>query len=303
MHYSPQPLFKYTGSKKKMFAKFEPFFSGAEKEGFKTFVDLFGGTGIVSVWIHKNYPDKRIILNEYNPDIYDIYHEIKFNYDNFLEGVLALEAQYISLSSVEERKEFYLKQRDFYHDSYEDLQIDLRTQILFFMLCTNFNGIWQPKSSTGIYYTPFGHGKEKLRVFNRDAMKDFKEMVDIAEIYNLSYEQVPVPKDDKCFIFADPPYLKSYTRYDKRAETFGISETTSLSQMLINNRLKSNIVALCNKSHPLLSLLFENRQGFRIEHFDVKYTAASKDKAGAKATEVLIHNIDPTFINPQPSGC
>lgn len=289
--YNPQPLFKYTGSKKKMFTKFEPFFSSAEKEGFETFVDLFGGTGIVSVWMHENHPDKRIILNEYNPDIYDIYHEIKFNYDSFLEGVLALEEKYMSLPSVEERKKFYLEKREFYHDSYDDLQIDLRTQILFFLLCTNFNGIWQPKSSTGIYYTPFGNGKEKLGIFNRDALKDFKSMVDVAEIYNLSYESVPVP-EGKCFIFADPPYLESYTRYDKRATKFGISETTSLSQMLIDNHLKSNIVALCNKSHPLLSLLFEDRQGFHTERFGVKYTAASKDGKGAKATEVLIHNIN-----------
>lgn len=290
--YNPQPLFKYTGSKKKMFAKFEPFFLGAEKEGFETFVDLFGGTGIVSVWVHKNFPDKRIILNEYNPDIYDIYHEIKFNYDSFLEGVLALEEKYMSLPPVEKRKKFYLEKREFYHDSYYDLQIDLRTQILFFLLCTNFNGIWQPKSSTGIYYTPFGNGKEKLGIFNKDALKDFKSMVDVAEIHNLSYESVPVP-EGKCFIFADPPYLESYTRYDKRATKFGISETTSLSQMLIDNHLKGNIAALCNKSHPLLSLLFEDRQGFHTERFGVKYTAASKDGKGAKATEVLIHNINP----------
>lgn len=294
MLYTPKPLFKYTGSKRKMLTKFEPFFCGAEKEGFETFVDLFGGTGIVSVWIHKNYPDKKIILNEYNPDIYDIYHEIKFNYDNFLEGILALEEQYLSLPSVGERKKFYLKQRDFYHDSYEDLQIDLRTQILFFMLCTNFNGIWQPKSSTGIYYTPFGNGKEKNGIFSRNALEDFKSMVDAAEIYNLSYELVPTP-EGKCFIFADPPYLDSYTRYDKRATKFDISETTLLSQMLINNHLKGNIVALCNKDHQLFNILFENTQSFHTDRFNVKYTAASKDKAGAKATEVLIHNIDPIF--------
>lgn len=275
-----KPLFKWTGSKRKMFSKYAPLFEGL---CFETFVDLCGGTGITSVWIHKNFPDAKIIINEYNIDIYYIYEQIKNNYEDFIANVEFLEQKYMNLSSKEDRKALYLDYRDYYHDNYQKLCIEDKTFILYFLMCTNFNGIWQAKASTGIYFTPFGNGGEKNGIYNRQAMQDFKEMIDKAEILCGSYEDVVIP--DNSLIFADPPYVSSHTQYDRRS-SFG-----DIMQIQMANFLKTysenNLFAFCNKDHPMFDEAFE---GYNFSYFDVKYTASSKDTEGAKAREVLIHN-------------
>lgn len=275
-----KPLFKWAGCKRKMFSKYAPLFEGLS---FGIFVDLCGGTGITSVWIHKNYPDVDIILNEYNVDIFNIYHQIKHNFDFFIANVDALEAQYMALETKEERKAFYLALREDYHDTYHEATIQSKTYKLFFLMSTNFNGIWQAKAATGIYYTPFGNGNEKIGVYNRKAMADFKDMVDIATITLGSYEDVVIP--DNSLIFADPPYVSSFTQYDKRG-TFEDIMQLQMAEFLKKHSDK-NLFAFCNKGHEMFDQTFE---GFTFEYFDVKYTASRKDTEGARAKEILVHN-------------
>lgn len=275
-----KPLFKWAGCKRKMFSKYAPLFEG---QSFGTFVDLCGGTGITSVWIHKNFPDAKIILNEYNIDLYHIYCQIKYNFLYFIEEVNKLEAVYMALEDKASRKEFYLKHRQDYHDTYHSAPIADKTAKLFFLMSTNFNGIWQAKVSTGIYYTPFGNGNEKKGIYNRTAMSDFKSMVDIADVYYGSYERVVIPENS--LIFADPPYVSSHTKYDSR-EKFHDAMQVQMAEFL-KGHSEHSLFAFCNKEHEMFDQCFE---GFTFEYFDVKYTASSKDTEGAKAKEILVHN-------------
>lgn len=275
-----KPLFKWAGCKRKMFSKYAPLFEGLS---FRTFVDLCGGTGITSVWIHKNFPDVNIILNEYNVDLYHIYFEIKHNFEHFIANVNKLEAEYMALPTKEERKAYYLQHRQSYHDTYHQTESKDKTPVLFFLMSTNFNGIWQAKASTGIYYTPFGNGNEKKGIYNRQAMQDFKEMVDVATIKYGSYEDVIIPMQS--LVFADPPYVSSFTQYDRR-ESFEDIMQLQMAEYL-KAHAKHSLVAFCNKEHEMFNQAFE---GFTFEYFDVKYTASSKDTEGAKAKEILVHN-------------
>lgn len=276
------PLFKWTGSKRKMFPKYEPFFKGLQ---FDTFVDLCGGTGATSVWIHQNYPDARIILNEINVDIFGIYTGIKHDYASFIDLVDYYERTYMALEGKENRKAMYLKVREEFHEEYYEIDVLDRSAMLYFLLCTNFNGIWQAKSSSGLYYTPFGNGGEKTGIYNRKGMEDFKAMVDRAEILCGSYEQVVIP--DNSLVFADPPYISSHTQYDKR-ENFSDLMQFEMAEFLIAHS-KKNKIAFCNKDDKMFREIFA---GFSFEEFNVKYTASSKDTFGAKATEILVHNFN-----------
>lgn len=276
-----KPLFKWAGCKRKMFVKYAPLFEGLS---FDTFVDLCGGTGITSVWIHKNFPDAKIILNEYNVDLYYIYQQIKENYEDFIDNVNHLEAQYMALPTKEERKAFYLEYREYYHENYNTLCVEDKTFILYFLMSTNFNGIWQAKAATGIYYTPFGNGGEKNGIYNRKAMQDFRDMIKDATIVCGSYEHVAIPENS--LVFADPPYVNSHTQYDRRSSFEDIMQLQMAEHL--KNLPASCQFAFCNKDHEMF---YDAFKGYTFEYFDVKYTASSKDTEGAKAKEVLIHNL------------
>lgn len=277
---SVNPLFKWTGSKRKMFPKYAPIFAGLE---FDTFVDMCGGTGITSVWINKNFPDKKIILNEYNIDIFNIYSQLKTNYTYFINAVNQYEAEYMALDGKENRKAYYLCKREFFHENYHGLAVEDRTPLLYFLMCTNFNGIWQAKKSSGLYYTPFGNGGEVKGIYNRTAMVDFVEMVEKAELRYGSYEDIHF--DDNSLLFADPPYISSHTRYDDRG-SFSDLMQAQMAEYLVKHSEK-NKIAFCNKDHPLFREIFK---GFTFEEFNVKYTASSKDGEGSLAREILVHN-------------
>lgn len=279
---SVNPLFKWTGSKRKMFPKYEHIFEGLE---FENFIDLCGGTGVTSVWINKNFPNANIFLNEINVDIFGIYHGVKYEYNSFISLVDYYERTYLALERKEDRKAMYLAIREEFHDNYHTMDVLDRSCMLYFLLCTNFNGIWQAKASTGLYYTPFGNGNEKAGIYNRQGMADFKQMVDKATITCGSYEKVVIP--DNSLIFADPPYVSSHTKYDNR-ESFSDLMQVELAEFLIAHS-KNNKFAFCNKDHPIFRDILSE---FRFEEFDVKYTASSKDTAGAKAKEILVHNFN-----------
>lgn len=277
-----QPLFKWSGSKRKMFPKYEKIF---ENQKFSTFVDLCAGTGITSVWIHKNFPGTKIIINEINPDIYNIYNQIKTNFDYFYSTIQTYESEYLKLE-WEARQEYYYAKREHFHENYHDLDIADRTPLLYFLMCTNFNGIWQAKVSTGLYYTSFGNGLEKNGVFNKKALMDFKDMIDDAEIHCGSFEDVVIPNDS--LIFADPPYVDSFTRYDNRNE-FEESLQIKMARYLIENTKEgtNNLFAFCNKKNEMFDEVFVD---YSTEYFEVKYTASAKDTEGASSTEILVHN-------------
>lgn len=277
---SVNPLFKWTGSKRKMFPKYAPIFAGVE---FDSFVDMCGGTGITSVWISKNFPGKKIILNEYNVDIFNIYSEIKKNYNHFIKTVNRYESEYMAYKGKESRKAFYLDKRELFHENYHTLSVEERTPLLYFLMCTNFNGIWQAKKSTGLYYTPFGNGGEVKGIYNRSAMSDFSAMVEKADISYGSYENIGF--DDNSLLFADPPYISSHTRYDDRG-SFSDLMQGQMAEYLVAQSDK-NKIAFCNKDHSIFREIFKD---FSFEEFNVKYTASSKDGEGSLAREILVHN-------------
>lgn len=274
-----KPLFKWAGSKRRMIQKYEDTLQFGEPSAF---VDLFGGTGLMSVWFHIKYPTKPIFLNEFNTDIYHIYNSIKNDYDYFISVVNDLEDQYMSNPDKDSRKSFYLNIREKYHNTYHNTSFKEKTPVLYFMMCTNFNGIWQAKRATGIYYTPFGNGNQKTGVYDREAMSSFKGMVDVAHITNLSYEKV-TGYPDGSLVFMDPPYVDSHTQYDRRnAFVHSMQEdSANLAMELMNNH---NVV-FCNKTHQMFFDVFGESL---IHQFDVTYTGGATSK---KAVEIIATNI------------
>lgn len=296
------PLFKYAGGKHKMLEKYNPFFQGLGSK--RAFIDYFGGSGTMSLWMHSLYPHFTIVLNELNSEIYSIYSALKRDYKLFLDTVDELDKQYTYIrqenllnfadnpkkgkeKSIAERKEFYYALRHLYTNTPDLFSSDAeKAAALYFMLKTNFNGIWQVRAKDGIYNTPFGNGFETKSVINMDALAAFRDMLMVTEIRNEDFRALESIHKKRAIHYFDPPYVNSYTNYEKG----GFPEETTLALCALMNRLndQGEKVYLSNKDADILR---DNLPAFTFETFDVKYTAGRKNTLeGSKAVEILAHN-------------
>jgi DNA adenine methylase len=58
-----KPVLRFTGSK---YRQLENLFNIFDLKGKGTFVDLFGGSGIVGVNVKHNFPNMNVIINDYD---------------------------------------------------------------------------------------------------------------------------------------------------------------------------------------------------------------------------------------------
>jgi|APSaa5957512535_1039671.scaffolds.fasta_scaffold86311_1 site-specific DNA-adenine methylase len=73
------PPFKWTGGKNRMRDQYRDlFFPDGE---VKTFVDMFCGACSVSLWVAENYPDAKIVLNDNNSELIELYRVFQEDFD------------------------------------------------------------------------------------------------------------------------------------------------------------------------------------------------------------------------------
>lgn len=287
-----KPLFKWAGGKRKMLARYEATVMNPEALRCEVFVDMFAGAGIMSLWAYQNRETlglKKIIFNDLNDELIHMFRCMKEDVELFIYGCEKLQEDYFKAGEEkEDRKRVYLSWRDEYADS--GVSGMSKACLLFCMLKTNFNGIWQSRAVDGTYYTPFGTGKEVKHFIDPDQIREFKEMLGMAEITCLSFEETDknIDNPETAFFYADPPYLASFTKYKKKAGefSFGLTETENLVGFLHGQAEKGSKFALSNKDHEFF-------KGFTgITHFyNIKYTASAKDTEAATSTEILWSNL------------
>jgi DNA adenine methylase Dam len=277
-----KPLFKWTGGKGRLLSKYEDvnFFPDSSK--FDTFVDLFCGSGATFLWVAERYPDKKLIINDLNTELVDMYLHIRNDWDVFLGYYEKYVLEFLG-GTPEERKELYDSYKPVYAFDYVKMDPIQVSALLLVMMKTNFNGIWKSYLKwNSRYSTPAGTMTYKTTtdLFNVEKVKQFRDILRRSEVLNLSFEQVSIP--ERSWIFADPPYRATEKMYSDQ----------------FNDKLQSELaVFLQSKDCLFAESNKEIGDGFWQEHFpnsqihflDHKYTCG----AGANktpVTEVLIKN-------------
>lgn len=322
------PICKFAGSKARMLDDYDPFFHGLE--GKEYFIDYFGGTGTMSLWVKNLYPNIKIVLNELNPEIFALYDSIKNYFPEFMMHLRAMDSRYTTImeeglarnlpreivarprgpkgkdatgkridtkKSVEyetyysiSREAYYYSLREKYADHPETFSSSAeKSATLYFMLLTNFSGIWQTRSEDGVYYTPFGLGTEVNSRVDEEALGEFHRLLQDAIIMNTDFRsvvQIPPSWGDSVHYF-DPPYIESYTDYT--GEGFSPQDTENLCQLILSLHGKGETVFFSNKDGEELRKHFNGV--LKLKQFNVQYTAgATNTEEGSKAIEVLYHN-------------
>ena len=133
-----KPLFVWAGGKNKMLKHYLPLMPTE----VKSYCEPFFGGGAMFVYIIKTYNPSRLVINDINDDVMNIYRSIAYDYELFKKRLNELENTYIPLNK-EDRKKYYFEVRNEHAYDYEQWSKPVEAATLYFLMKTGFNGIYQ----------------------------------------------------------------------------------------------------------------------------------------------------------------
>jgi DNA adenine methylase len=292
-----EPLFKWTGGKRKMKEKYGDLFWPSKK--FTTFIDAFYGGGAISHWVTDRYPDAKFVINDQNSELIQLYSTIRDDVDEFLRLCQSFEEEYLNINDKDtaerkiKRHAFYTSLKMRYINDWENMTPTEVSSHLYFMMKTSFNGWWKVYSySRGRYATPPGVQAESRPFINTSLIRSHSQFFnDKCTILNGDFEGVKDYITSDCYVYFDPPYRDSSTIYT--SEGFGDVEQIRLCEFFKYADSLGASVSLSNKEIGD-GFFEEHLKGFEIHLFDVKYTAG-RGKSLNNVKENFVRN----FVHEQ----
>ena len=260
-------------------------------ENVSTYCEPFFGGGAMYIHVVNHYNPKHLIINDINEDIVRIYKTIKTDFQSFTLLMDEMSKEYLPLDK-EGRKEYYYSLRHKHAYDYSGWDTVKEAAVLYFLMKTGFNGIYQLNINTNNRYgTPSGLLNQKDKVYEKDIVEWWNKSLQNTQILSGDWKDSCSYVDDKenNFVFLDPPYRGSFTSYGQ--------DFSDSNQKELVNYVKENInttVFLCNRD--IEDGFYDNILGdLKMDKFPVTYTAGRRKKTDAgfeakPATEVLIRN-------------
>jgi len=282
-----KPLFIWAGGKNKMLKHYKPFMP----KTIKTYCEPFFGGGAMYINIVEKYSPKELIINDINTDIIRIYKTIKSDCSSFLKILDELSQEYLPLDKAG-RKNYYYSLRHKHAYDYVSWDPTKEAAVLYFLMKTGFNGIYQVNKNTNDRYgTPSGLLNQKDKVYEKEVVEWWNISLQKTKILSGDWKECCDYVDDKenNFVFLDPPYRGSFTSY---GQEFTDEDQISLTKYVAEN--KNTTVFLCNRD--IGDNFYEkNAKDLLIDKFPVTYTAGRRKKTddgyeAKPAIEVLIRN-------------
>ncbi len=152
--FTAKPFIKWVGGKGQLLQQLECLMPRELCEREFTYIEPFVGGGAMSFFMLQKFPNiKRVVINDINSNLTDAYKVIKNNAEALVNGLKLIEQDYLSISSEEERKKFYLEMRRCFNE--EQLESIEKVVLLIFLNRTCFNGLYR-ENSNGKFNVPFG---------------------------------------------------------------------------------------------------------------------------------------------------
>lgn len=282
-----KPLFIWAGGKSKMLKHYKPFMP----DNVKTYCEPFFGGGAMYINVINKLSPKELIINDINTDIVRIYKTIKSDCEDFTKILDELSKDYLPLDKSA-RKDFYYALRHQHAYDYVSWDSTKEAAVLYFLMKTGFNGIYQVNKNTNDRYgTPSGLLNQKDKVYEKDVVEWWSKSLQNTQILSGDWKECVTYVDDEedNFVFLDPPYRGSFTSY---GQEFTDSDQKDLIDYVAKNQHTK--VFLCNRDTGDNFYEDYNNELF-IDKFPVTYTAGRRKKTdegfeAKPATEVLIRN-------------
>jgi DNA adenine methylase len=286
---------KWAGGKSKLMNKIEEvynndFFWNSEKY---TYIELFGGGGSSWLFVLQNYRPKRVIVNDINPNVINLWRCIQIYPIALCKELDRIISNYLVLD-WDERKEFFLNLRKEFNKKKDVLSekktdIDMAAEFLF-LNKTCFNGLWRTNSK-GEFNTPFGKPtnlNKDPNIYDKNNIVNLSELIKDVEFVCRDYKNVIgdyVTGD--VLVYMDPPYRGTWTDYSK--ESFGEQEQIELSHFMKD--LKDRGFYVIQSNSKCNDDFFEKHyKDFEIKTLD-GVQRNIRPTAERKVQEILIYNL------------
>jgi len=258
----------------------------------KTYIEPFVGGGAVFFYIVENYKLDRIILNDKNEELIDVYRVIQNNVDALIDELRKVEKEYLSLDE-NGRKAYFYEKRDQYNSNKKD---KILTAVNFiFLNRTCFNGLYRVNKK-GEFNVPYGRYKNPT-ILDEENLRNVSICLKNVELHSGDFEEIENYVDDKSFIYLDPPYrpldaTSNFTSYDKGEFNDDDQKRLAAFYRLLNE--KGAKLMLSNSDPKNIDekddFFDELYKGFNIKRVYANRMINSNGKGRGKIAELLITN-------------
>jgi len=197
------------------------------------------------------------------------------------------------------RRSFFFKVRSQYQEEYHKWGNVKEAAILYFLMKTAFNGVWQVskgKDSHGRFNTPCGLMRQADSIYDKKNVLEWHKALQGATITSLDFKDTLNNVEKNSYTFLDPPY-RSASDKEKTFADYGTNLEDEFQETVIDffmaAKEKGSYVLLSNRDWG--DRFFEDRSdGNRVEYFDVTYTVGRKKQndngkhSATKAREILM---------------
>jgi|LSQX01.2.fsa_nt_gb DNA adenine methylase len=250
-----KPFIKWAGGKTKSLKQFSKYFPTFDK-----YYEPFLGGGSVFFFLR---PEKAV-LSDSNKDLITTYKAIKED----LTSVVT------ALSRFVNTEEYFYKIRD--TDPQDDVSIAAR---FIYLNKTCFNGLHRVNKD-GKFNVPFGNYTNP-KILDAVNLRNASRLLAHAELVHGDFETV-LKCNSNDFAYLDPPYLGTYSDYDK--DSFKQDDHERLAKTFENLKCKA---MLSNSYHEWVR---ERYKDFRIVEIDTARVISANAKSRGKVKDLLVMN-------------
>jgi|GEM_PF-1285277 len=275
---SLNPIFKWTGGKRREIKEFEGFFPDFVKNNKKyTYVEPFVGGG--AVFFHLNNFSGSNEINDFDPQVSNFYKEFRKQSERFISELTRIGK--ITDHGLLEAEYYRWRNKD-KNNGLKHLASDNKAIRFFVVNQLAFSGM-RRFNSDGEFNIPFGHYKGiNCNVINSI---EHKALLDKTEITSGDFEPI-MKKNDKIntFIFLDPPYTRVFKEYSS-GNSFGEEDHIRLANVIMSVK-KASVMLIIDKS-PLTKQLYH---GHIKSSYELNYGVNIKNRFNTAVEHLIICN-------------
>lgn len=288
-------LFPYSGSKHKYREQLQNMVSKMNVKKVSTYIEPFAGSLGSFFHIIEMIEADKIILNDINPKMTNIFQQIKENPQEVAHEYCNLEMMFLSLLPEGLTGDIGAENRHLLIDAH-DLYLSVRQYInqadltsyhaaaMIFVLNHNFSGVYR-ESKEGDFNTSFRWEAKRIDIVQMSAL--IYEVHTIlstknVEIYTMDvFQLLHQYNDPDTFIYLDPPYVDSTAEYV--ADSFDLSLHNQIKLIHMTN--KYNYVMYSNHHHEAFASFFDHYVNFYR-------TNKVSQKPSKKPAEIMAYKIN-----------